>query len=174
MKRSYSNGSQDTNTVSYFVGTEVERTAALGQHTLFVVGNQSAESILDQAKSHNVTHIYIGANKSFEPWPELCDTVSALLKQHYWVTVDFHSAHWAWCMENLKPVLKDPWLVLMVSVEMPEVSLANSNTVIKIDDVGMAETNPGVWCHSLECFITEDAITTWDRYTDDEIIGDQS
>lgn len=175
MKRSYSNGSQQHNTVTYFVGTEVEHTAALGQRTLFVVGNQPAETTQSLAQTHDATHVYVGANKSFEPWSNLSDTVSQLLAAGLWVTVDFHSAHWQWCVQHLQTLLSHPRLILMISVEMPEVHTVNHNTVLKIDDVGMAETNSGVWCHSVNSLTTSSACTEWHCYTQDQIIsqGDQ-
>ena len=63
MKRSYESG-ESTN-VNFFVGTEVENTFGKNQRTLFVVGPKSSARILEHASQENVTHIYLGANHSY-------------------------------------------------------------------------------------------------------------
>ena len=51
--------------VKTFIGTEVEHTPAHGMKTLFVVGIQPPDVIMQQAQFHKCRHIYFGANQSF-------------------------------------------------------------------------------------------------------------
>jgi succinate dehydrogenase/fumarate reductase-like Fe-S protein len=53
------------NEVSFFIGTEVEHTPAFGKRTLFVVGVQDAQIVIQEAKNNKIEHIYFGANQSF-------------------------------------------------------------------------------------------------------------
>ena len=52
--------------VIYFTGSEIEKTSAYGQKTLFVVGLQPIDEVVDVAIRQEVKHIYIGANQSFD------------------------------------------------------------------------------------------------------------
>jgi hypothetical protein len=51
--------------VSFFIGTEVEHTPAFGLRTLFVVGVQDPQIVLQEFDNNNCEHIYFGANQSF-------------------------------------------------------------------------------------------------------------
>jgi len=51
--------------VSFFIGTEVEHTPAFGLRTLFVVGVQDPQIVLQEFNNNNCEHIYFGANQSF-------------------------------------------------------------------------------------------------------------
>ena len=42
--------------------------------------------------------------------------------------------------------------------------------MVKIDDTGFNETNPGVWCHSLHDLMAHDKFTDWLKYRNDQII----
>ena len=53
--------------ISFFVGTEVEHTPAFGLRTLFVVGRQDPQIVLQEFDNNNCEHIYFGANQSFPP-----------------------------------------------------------------------------------------------------------
>ena len=53
--------------VKFFIGTEVEKSPAYGQKTLFVVGYQPKEEILARALNSGCPHIYLGANQGFNP-----------------------------------------------------------------------------------------------------------
>ena len=56
-----------TDDTKFFVGTEVEKSPAYGQKTLFVIGLQNPKEILARALNNNCPHIYLGANMSFAP-----------------------------------------------------------------------------------------------------------
>ena len=53
------------NDVSFFIGTEVEHTPAFGKRTLFVVGVQDPQIVLQEFNNNDCEHIYFGANQSF-------------------------------------------------------------------------------------------------------------
>ena len=66
MKRIYSNTSQKEN-VTFFKGVEVEHTPAYGLLTLFVVGIQDPQEVINKAEVNECRNIYLGANQSFKP-----------------------------------------------------------------------------------------------------------
>ena len=63
MERIYTSGTKTD--VTYFTGFEVEKTPAYDMDTLFVVGPQPVDEIIDQAEHFGSQHIYLGANQSF-------------------------------------------------------------------------------------------------------------
>ena len=71
MKRDYEDGEADN--ITLFTGIEVEKTPAYGQKTLFVVGIQNTFDIMTKAREEDCTHIYLGANQSFNPDPNIHD-----------------------------------------------------------------------------------------------------
>ena len=94
MNRTYSDSTSDS--VSFFIGTEIEQTPAYGQKTLFVVGLHPAKEIMGLAISNNCKHIYFGANQSFKskgandagtwlPWE---DMIKMCLHANFWCTFD--------------------------------------------------------------------------------------
>lgn len=173
IKRVYDNDAHDaepTNDITYFVGTEVERTAQYGQRTLFVVGIQSADEVVRYANEYKAGHIYLGANKSFNidlDWEPLVDS---LLQAGLWVTLDFPIRSHNAVMRILGNHMRKSKFIPMISVEIPNVEVYNYNTVLKIDDIDMDHSNPGVWCHSLHELLDRDVFTAWDEYQGDELI----
>ena len=63
MKRNYSTGIKST--PIFFTGTEVEHTPTHGHKTLFVVGTQDSEEVVEYARGYECSHVYLGANHSF-------------------------------------------------------------------------------------------------------------
>jgi len=58
----------------FFIGTEVERTPAHGERTLFVVGLQTEDAIDSALRAANlettpgiIRHIFFGADHSYDP-----------------------------------------------------------------------------------------------------------
>ena len=49
----------------YFIRTEIEHTAMLGERTLFVVGNKSVNDIVERAPAHGIRHLYFGTSPKF-------------------------------------------------------------------------------------------------------------
>ena len=95
MKREYTSGTVEG--VTFFIGTEIERTPAHGMKTLFVVGVQDEQIIINLANDNGCSHIYFGANQSFytngvndipgwRPWE---DMIKECLDADFWCTLDF-------------------------------------------------------------------------------------
>ena len=79
MKRDYTTGVSDS--VTLFIGTEIEHTPAYNMKTLFVVGVHDEQNLISIAVNNKCKHIYFGANQSFpklaindaegwKPWEE--------------------------------------------------------------------------------------------------------
>jgi len=94
MKRDYTDGVADN--ITFFIGTEIEKTPAYGMKTLFVVGVHDDQIITTIAQNNDCTHIYFGANQSFktdgvndaENWRMWEDMIYVCLEQGYWCTLD--------------------------------------------------------------------------------------
>lgn len=171
MKRKYDKGTRDS--VSFFIGTEIEHTPALGMTTLFVVGVQDVEEIERLAHGHKCRHIYFGANQSFNPvtyddWEQWDSMIMELLQQGYWCTLDLDVRHVVQLHES--PMCESRRFIPQISVKIPYLHLLNYNATIKIDDIDFEATNPGVWCHPLNHFTNRESFTGWDAYTKDKVI----
>jgi hypothetical protein len=176
MERTYKDGVK--NDIIFFVGREIEHTPAYGQITLFVVGLQSIESIKKEIHHPSligkpVTHIFFGANHSFNPkdadehhqWEEM---IFHFLKEDYLCSLDipinqveeFHES--GYCeYDNFIPQIRVP---------IPYIRLWNYNTMLKIDDKDFKATNPGVWSHSLHKLLDRNCFTDWSKYKNDEVL----
>lgn len=168
MERKYKNGVKDS--VSFFVGDEVENTPAKGLKTLFVVGVQSLHDILRHASGKNIKHIYLGANKSFAHSPDWKDLVDGLIHEGYWVTLDYPHRFHNSVMRQLNQQMRHSRFIPMISFEIPNIEIYNYNTVVKIDDLSLDHSNPGVWCHSLHDLMDRGNFTGWDAYGEDEVV----
>jgi hypothetical protein len=171
MNRDYTTGVADN--ILFFVGNEVEHTPAYGMKTLFVTGVQPVEAIIGALANQDITHIFFGANHSFNPkdfhehkeWEEM---IFHFLKQDYLCSLDipmsqveeFHES--GYCEhDNFIPQIRVP---------IPYIKLWNYNTMLKIDDKDFKATNPGVWSHSLHSLLDRKNFTDWSQYKNDEII----
>ncbi len=162
-----------TDDTKFFIGTEVEKSPAYGQKTLFVIGLQNPKEILARALNNECPHIYLGANMSFAPeseqdWKDWEFLMTELLKNSIWVTLDYP-------VELHEEVLECGMteydtFIPMISVKLPYISQLNYNTCIKLDDKDFKATNPGVWVHPLRELQGRDKFTDWTKYTKDEII----
>ena len=162
--------------VTYFVGTEVEKSPAYGQRTLFVVGLQDKQQILTQALNNACPHIYLGANQSFDPqsneeWIQWDNLIIDLLQDNIWVTLDLDVKHAEQLLEG-GPTEYDNFIP-MISVKLPYIKQFNYNTTIKLDDKDFKATNPGVWCHSLHDLMNREKFTDWSKYTKDEPVDNE-
>lgn len=164
--------------INFFFGTEVEHSPAYGNHTLFVVGVHSKESINSALamSTYSTTHIYFGANQSFpqhdsfglddfRPWEEM---VKAFLKEGYLCTLDFDVTHAELLAESSLTEYNN--FIPMISVKLPYLQLLGYNATIKLDDKDFRATNPGVWCHMLHDLKDRSKFTDWSKYTQDQII----
>lgn len=172
MDRIYADGKRDD--VDLFVGYEIERTPAFGQRTLFVVGIHPGEKLADVAIRENATHIYLGANHSFDgndidKWIPMIKT---LLSLQFWVTLDFDVKH-AWALSQKFRDMRDiDRLIPVISAKVPNLSVFGKNSCLKIDDIGFDKTNPGVWVHSLDKLLdAPKTFTAWNEYTQDKEVN---
>ncbi len=162
--------------VEFFVGTEIEHSPAFGHRTLFVVGAHTVEKIVGLAQSEGCTHIYLGANQSFDPltwrlgdeatWEHMCE---ALVENHkFLITLDFEPLHLSW-VHNLS-VADNPLFIPMISLRLPSIQKLNPNATLKLDDTGFAATNEGVWCTNLKQLQKSSGFTSWQQYSQDKIL----
>ena len=161
--------------VVYFTGFEVEHTICYGMKTLFVVGTPPVQEILDKANDNDCRHIYFGTSQSFNPnavtqqeYKPWDDVIIPLLKDGYWVTLDFDVKHSEGVIES--GYCEHERFVPMISVKLPYIKQFNYNATLKIDDTTWGHTNPGVWTHQLHNLMDKDKYTYWDQYTQDEEI----
>jgi hypothetical protein len=163
--------------VSFFIGTEVEHTPSFGLRTLFVVGVQDPQIVLQEFKNNNCEHIYFGANQSFpkldindgEGWREWEYMVQTCLESiPNYCTLDVDIAQVEGLLESA--LVEYHNFIPMISVKLPYIKQLGYNATIKIDDRDFAATNPGVWCHSLHSLQKREVFTDWFKYTKDEVI----
>lgn len=170
------------NDISFFVGTEVEHTPAIGQLTMFVVGVQTETDINLALDTHYklggkpITHIYFGANQSF-PNPEVNDAptwklwenmIIPFLQKGYLCTLDIDVKSAEGLVEG--GLVEYNNFIPMISVKLPYLQMLGYNATIKLDDKDFAATNPGVWCHQLHDLKDRNKFTDWSKYTKDEVI----
>ena len=173
MKRIYDQGTDDS--VTFFVGTEVEYTPQYGKKTLFVVGKHNAEHIMNLADEHGCNHIYLGANMSFDvtdnvenqwqPWEAMA---FPLLKEGYWVTLDIDTSQVEGLLES--GLTEHNRFIPMISVKLPYIEQLGYNACLKIDDKDFDASNPGVWVHRVHDLKNKSVFTDWSKYTTDTII----
>jgi hypothetical protein len=158
--------------VSFFIGTEVEHTPAFGLRTLFVVGLQDPQIVLQEYQNNDCDHIYFGANQSFTDQEELVDWTYmvrfCLEKIPNYCTLDFDVKHVQEITETALVEFHN--FIPMISVKLPYINQLGYNATIKLDDRDFAATNPGVWCHSLHNLQKREVFTDWSKYTKDEVI----
>ena len=162
-----------TDDTKFFIGTEVERSPAYGQRTLFVIGLQNPKEILARALNNNCPHIYLGANMSFNPeghteWKDWDFMLMELLKNDIWVTLDYDVKHHENVLEG--GMTEYDTFIPMISIKLPYIKQLNYNACIKLDDKDFKATNPGVWVHSVHNMLDREVFTDWSKYTKDEII----
>ena len=174
MKRDYTDGVADN--ITFFIGTEIEKTPAYGMKTLFVVGVHDDQIITTMAQNNDCTHIYFGANQSFktdgvndaENWRMWEDMIYVCLEQGYWCTLDLDVREVEGLLES--GLVEKQQFIPQISVKLPYLQQLGYNATIKIDDKDFKATNPGVWCHNLHDLLGRDKFTSWDQYGKDEII----
>jgi hypothetical protein len=177
MNRDYTSGTADN--VVFFVGKEVEHTPAVDMLTLFVTGVHTPEEVENALNIHyslggySIGHIFFGANHSFNPidyqehkaWE---DMITHFLKKGYWCSLDIPLNQ---VEEFNDGGLNDfDMFIPQIRIPIPYIKLWNYNTMLKIDDKDFKATNPGVWTHSLHDLKDRSKFTSWDKYSNDEII----
>lgn len=179
MKRDYITGiSEDA---IFFVGKEVEHTPAFGMKTLFVTGIQPNETIRLRAIANECNHIFFGANHSFNPtthdyldWKNMAffpweNMITTFLEDNFLCSLDIPMC----AVEEFNKGYLNNFdnFIPQIRVPIPNIKSWNYNTMIKIDDRDFKASNPGVWTHSLHDLKDRTKFTSWDQYTNDEIIS---
>ena len=167
---------QGHETVSFFIGTEVEHSPAYGPRTLFVVGIQDPQIVLQQFNNNDCEHIYFGANQSFpalavndaDAWRDWEMMIQDCLDHKWLCTLDLDHAQAEGLLESA--LVEHDRFIPMISVKLPYIRQFGYNATLKIDDKDFAATNPGVWCHSLHNLQKRSVFTDWSKYTQDEVI----
>lgn len=162
--------------VTYFVGTEIERTPAYGMKTLFVVGAQDPQIVQQQAKNNDCQHIFFGANHSFpmldvndgDGWRDWEYMIGSCLDAGYLCSLDIDSR----CAEGLleSSLVEQRNFIPQISVKLPYIRQYGYNAMLKLDDRDFAATNPGIWTHRLHDLQSAAAFTPWHLYTNDEVL----
>lgn len=168
--------------VSFFTGVEVENSPALGFDTLFVVGLQSVDKIeqkIEWCNNFKIEHLYFGANQSFvipeihssEFWAEWTNMIKHFLDAGYWATLDLNIKY----VKDLHEtgLCEFNTFIPMISAPIPYIGLLNYNATLKIDDIGLGYSNPGVWCHQVHDLQNRSVFTDWSKYSDDKVVSDK-
>jgi hypothetical protein len=180
MLRNYNDGIKDD--ISFFIGNEVEHTPAYNMKTLFVVGLQDVNKIIELAIQNNCKHIFCGANHSFCPTVEILQNgtslfdvannwdkmICELLNKQYMVTLDFDVKDVTTILEMV--CNEHNSFIPQISVKIPYIQQLNYNAMLKIDDIDFNKSNPGVWCHILQNLTTRSTFTPWHDYNGDKSI----
>jgi hypothetical protein len=175
MEREYAVGTKDD--VTMFIGTEIEHTPAYGMETLFVVGIQDPDEIVQTAYLYGAKHVYLGANQSFEidveedlneQLAEWDDMVNALRKADLWITLDFDFKYHTIVLES--GYSEYDRFIPMISVKLPYINQLGYNACVKIDDTDFRKTNHGVWVHRVHDLQDTSKFTDWSKYTQDKVI----
>jgi hypothetical protein len=168
---------ENFNNAKMFIGAEVEHTPAFSKKTLFVVGMQPIEEIVDMARKHKASHIFMGANHSFNDtidayWDQ---SITALLDRGFWVTLDYEAhLHEKVLVALNKGIWQSRLFVPLLSVRIPNIQMSSPNLTVKIDDIDFKATNPGVWCMHFREVTDSNRFTDWVEYDTDVVIGLES
>jgi len=163
--------------VSFFIGNEVEHTPAFGLRTLFVVGVQDPQIVLQLFANNDCEHIYFGANQSFpvldkndadgwRDWEWMIQTCLESVPNY--CTLDLDVAQAEGLLESALVEFNN--FIPMISVKLPYIRQFGYNATLKLDDRDFKATNPGVWCHSLHALQKRSVFTDWSKYTQDEVL----
>jgi hypothetical protein len=160
--------------VKFFIGPEVEHTPAFSKKTLFVVGKQPLSDIEDLATKYKTTHIFLGANHSFNAASEdpYWDTViTALLDKGFWVTLDYQAHEHEKVLKMLNAgIWQCRTFVPLLGVRIPKIQTSSINLTVKIDDIDFNATNPGVWCLHHHELTDSNRFTDWNEYGTDQVL----
>lgn len=162
----------DHSDAAFFLAVDITTSPAQGLKTLFVAGIRSLDQIAALAEEHNVKHVYLGANQSFQRNKAWAEIIPALIGKGYRVTLDFPNAAVEYVRELLLPsgILGSPSFIPVVSVAVPFVESLNKNLIVKIDDISYDGTNSGVWCVPAHSLLDSNRFTQWNEFGADQIL----
>lgn len=156
----------DRITTRFFTGIEIERSPAYSLQTLFVVGAQPINEIIDLANEHDVEHIYLGANNSYSNEIDYNETIPDLIANGFVVTLDYPITAHDHLLANLyESIWSNENFIAMLSCKVSQIKRI-PNLTIKIDDQ-FNGTNNGVWCFSPDEVLSAANFTAWEEYEAD-------
>jgi hypothetical protein len=131
---------------------------------------QSIDQIQKLADQNSVTHLFFGANHSFQP------NTSTEAERRTKIILHFLDLGWA-CSLDVMPEHLQYCTELFgyanfccqIRVPIPNIAKMNTKTMLKIDDTGFAETNKGIWTHRVVDLLTDEVFTDWNAYTKDQL-----
>ena len=174
MERKYKDGTKKD--ITYFIGTEIEKTPAYGLKTLFVVGLQSVEQVNEHLHA-DISHIFFGANHSFDPASQSHDAdyyrewdsmIMHFLEKGYKCSLDIPLNAAEDFLEST--CVESNNFIPQIRVTIPYIEQWNYNTMLKIDDKGFDKSNPGIWTHSLHDLMDRKKFTDWKDYGLDKVL----
>lgn len=174
MERKYKDGTKKD--ITYFIGTEIEKTPAYGLKTLFVVGLQSVEQVNEHLHA-DISHIFFGANHSFDPASQSHDAdyyrewdsmIMSFLEKGYKCSLDIPLNAAEDFLEST--CVESNNFIPQIRVAIPYIEQWNYNTMLKIDDKGFEKSNPGIWTHSLHDLMDRKKFTDWKDYGLDKVL----
>ena len=162
--------------ITFFIGTEIEKTPAYGLKTLFVVGLQSIENVKEHLHA-DISHIFFGANHSFDPASQSHDAdyyrewdsmIMHFLEKGYKCSLDIPLNAAEDFLESTCVEFNN--FIPQIRVAIPYIEQWNYNTMLKIDDKGFNKSNPGIWTHSLHDLMDRKKFTDWKDYGLDKVL----
>jgi len=157
----------------YWVGPEVENTAAFSAKTLFVNGVRSISQMIEYATEFGCKHIHLGADDSFQKnklWnnilPELLDTGLKITLEYPFDAHDFVVETLdtsVWAHNNFIPV---------VACKIQNIETLSKNLCLKVDDKSFEYSNDGVWTLSITELLDRNRQTLWQDYVDEVKLRD--
>ena len=171
MKRDYAEGVKKD--VRFFVGDEVERTKFFGLKTLFVVGDQPTQEIIQKTAQMRLPHVFLGANMSLNQltFQRVREIIQELLKFNLKVTIDGGYNEINELCGTIPDLVENENVCLIAQLKVPYIDLlTKAQTYIKLDDVGFRSTNDGVWVYPLKDLLNQRFFTEWDSYGQDQTL----
>jgi len=174
MERKYKDGTKKD--ITFFIGTEIEKTPAYGLKTLFVVGLQSIENVKEHLHA-DISHIFFGANHSFDPSSQSYDAdyyrewdnmIRYFLEKGYKCSLDIPLNAAEDFLESTCVEFNN--FIPQIRVVIPYIEQWNYNTMLKLDDKGFNKSNPGIWTHSLHDLMDRKKFTDWKDYGLDKVL----
>ena len=163
--------------VRFFVGIHQDNSFALGQNTLYIIGEPDIEDIARRLAQYNgedeITHLFFGAERSFkvstyEDMEEWVSTIQHFLTLEYWSTLELDAS----LVNVVHETDLSSWnrFIPMISVKIPYARDLGYNAVIKIDDSEFNHSNYGVWTHHIHNLMSNESFTSWDAYSGDVVV----
>ena len=162
MNRDYLNSSNSQ--VNFFVGNEVEKTDHYNKKTLFVVGIQDKNRIIEKYIENQCVHIYFGANMSFNNDVKYYEMIDYFIDNKYVCSIDFDFKYF----QDINNHYRNKSIILICSVKILEIE-SFKNLFIKIDDNTFNYSNSGVWVHKSNDLLINSKKTEWKEYKNDKL-----